>query len=168
MAGAVLAVAVAGADVNTTPALAAPTIPLPAAASVLAAGTASIDVGGISITGQLGNLTCDELINPYAVGEEIPYSLDVANNGSQTKTVPPVSGTGVPFLPVRGSGNCRWSSLAAGTNSTCATPSHTVSVANLAAGFLTAATSWKVGDEMKPLATSPVAPRPTSSQQCLS
>lgn len=56
----------------TTPALAAPTIPLDAAASVLAAGTAELDFSGLTISGQVGDASRDVLINPYTVGRKYP------------------------------------------------------------------------------------------------
>ena len=157
-AGAVLATVVA-AGVMTTPALATPSVPLDAVASVLAAGTAAIDLGGISITGQLSNVTRDILLNPYTVGEKIAYSFTVENKGSQTVTVLPVSGAFVPFVPADGAGNCRWMGLTAGAKYTCATPRHTVTEADLAAGFFTTTTTWTVGNETKTLQTPPVALR---------
>lgn len=143
----------------TTPALAAPTIPLDAAASVLAAGTAELDFSGLTISGQVGDASRDVLINPYTVGEEISYSFKVANNRSQTVTVVPVSGSFAPFVPADGAGNCRWAGLSAGANYTCATPKHTVTAADLAAGSFATATTWRVGNESKTLSTAPVALR---------
>ncbi|MDD0859273.1 hypothetical protein NHF46_19185 [Arthrobacter alpinus] len=159
VAGAVLAVVVAGVGVMTAPALAAPNIPLDAAASVLAAGTAELDFSGLTITGHLGDVSRDVLINPYTVGEEISYSFKVANNRPQTVTVVPVSGSFAPFVPADGAGNCRWTGLGAGANYTCATPKHTVTAADLAAGSFATATTWQVGNESKTLSTAPVALR---------
>lgn len=154
-----MAVVVAGVGVMTAPALAAPNIPLDAAASVLAAGTAELDFSGLTITGHLGDVSRDVLINPYTVGEEISYSFKVANNRPQTVTVVPVSGSFAPFVPADGAGNCRWTGLGAGANYTCATPKHTVTAADLAAGSFATATTWQVGNESKTLSTAPVALR---------
>lgn len=159
VAGAVLAVAVVTGGAITVPAVGAPSIPLDASASVLAAGTAELNISGITVTGQLGDVTRDVLRNPYAVGEQIPYHFKVKNNRAQSATVVPISGKFVPFVPAHGAGNCRWMNLNAGAEYACKAPKHTVTEADLAAGFFAAATTWQVGSETKELASPPVALR---------
>ncbi|MHA7268169.1 M66 family metalloprotease [Arthrobacter sp. HLT1-20] len=152
LAGAVLAVLVG----STLPATAAPAVPLNASAFVLAAGTAAIDISGVSITGQLTDVTRDVLLNPYTVGEKVNYTFKVSNTRAQTVTVVPLSGNFKPFIPADGGGNCRYINLPAGASYNCTTAKHTVTAADLAAGYFNTTTSWQVGAESKTLSTPPV------------
>lgn len=138
---------------GTLPATAAPAVPLNASAFVLAAGTAAIDISGVSITGQLTDVTRDVLLNPYTVGEKVNYTFKVTNSRAQTVTVVPLSGDFKPFIPADGGGNCRYMNLLAGASYNCTTAKHTVTAADLAAGFFNTTTSWQVGSETKTLST---------------
>ncbi|POH74248.1 M66 family metalloprotease [Arthrobacter glacialis] len=135
------------------PATAAPAVPLNASAFVLAAGTAAIDISGVSITGQLTDVTRDVLLNPYVLGEKVNYTFKVTNSRAQTVTVVPLSGGFKPFVPADGGGNCRYVNLLAGASYTCATAKHTVTAADLAAGSFATTTSWQVGSESQTLST---------------
>ncbi|WP_449373930.1 M66 family metalloprotease [Arthrobacter psychrolactophilus] len=157
LTGVALAVLVAAG--TAVPVAATPVSAPNASAFVLAAGTAAIDISGVSITGQLSDVTRDALVNPYVVGEKVNYTFKVSNNRAETVTVVPVSGSFAPFVPADGAGNCRYVNLLAGANYTCATAKHTVTAADLAAGFFTTTTSWQVGTETKTLSTPAVALR---------
>lgn len=154
----------------TTAALAAllgGTLPVPAtaapvpatAAGILAGGTASIEINGVSITGQVSDASRDVLTQPYTVGEQVAFKFTVRNGGAQTQTVTPVAGNFTPFRPADGAGNCRWINLAAGASYTCTTAKHTVTEEDLAAGVLITATSWQVGQLTKELPTPTLALR---------
>lgn len=140
-------------------AVAAPAVPLNASAFVLAAGTAAIDISGVSITGQLTDVTRDVLLHPYVLGEKVNYTFKVSNTRAQTVTVVPLSGDFKPFIPADGGGNCRYTNLLAGASYSCTTAKHTVTAADLAAGFFNTATSWQVGAESKTLSTPAVSLR---------
>lgn len=157
--GAVIAAVLAGAGTVPLVAAAAPAIPLNSAAAVLAGGAASVDISGVTVTGQLSDTARDVLVNPYAVGEQIAYNFTVKNNRSTAVTVEPTAGAFRPFVPADGAGNCRYINLTAGSSYNCTTARHTVTAADLTAGFFDAASTWKVGTESKTLSTPKVSLR---------
>ncbi|MFQ4148273.1 M66 family metalloprotease [Arthrobacter sp. LAPM80] len=144
-------------------AMAAPAVPPDAAASVLAAGTASLDIAGVTISGQLSDVTRDVLVNPYTVGEKVNYTFTVKNTRAQSVTVVPASGSFAPFVPADGPGNCRWMNLTAGAGYNCTTAKHTVTAADLATGFFATTTTWQVGADTETLATPAVALRASAA-----
>lgn len=154
-AAALTGLVVAGAP----PATAAPDIPLNAAAAVLAAGTTSIDISGITITAQPSDVTRDVLVNPFTQNEQLGVTFKVRNTRSTTVTVVPTAGDFIPFTPNHGQGNCRWTNLAPGASYECVKPKHTVTAADLAQGYFQPVTSWQVGGETKTLTTPAIALR---------
>lgn len=95
------------------------------------------------ITGVRSDGGRDLATDPYARGEQVPYTFHVKNTSDQTVTVTPESGAFAPFLPP-GAGNCRYQSLAAGAEYTCTTARHTVTRADVARGYFVGTTTWSV------------------------
>lgn len=96
-----------------------------------------------TIVGQRADGGRNLAANPYTVGEQVPYTYTVTNTAPFTESIAPVSGPFAPFVPP-GAGNCRFNNLAAGANYTCATPLHTVTQADLDAGFFQATSTWDI------------------------
>jgi len=159
IAGVVLSLAVAGSALGAVPAAAAPGVPPTAAAAVLAAGTAAVNLDGVSVTGQLDDVARDVLLRPYTAGEKVKYAFVVRNNGTKTVTVAPVSGPFTPFVPADGGGNCRYINLKPAASYTCASARHTVTQAEIDAGSFATASQWQVGAATKTLPTPPVTVR---------
>ncbi|MFE5409461.1 exo-alpha-sialidase [Microbacterium sp. NPDC056569] len=98
---------------------------------------------GATITGARADASRDLAADPYAVGEQVPYSFRVDSTSPVTSTVAPTSGRFAPFVPP-GAGNCRFTGLAAFAGYDCATPRHTVTQADLDRGYFDATSSWTV------------------------
>ncbi|MDU0326495.1 exo-alpha-sialidase [Microbacterium sp. KSW2-21] len=96
-----------------------------------------------TITGARADGSRNLTTTPYRVGEQVPYTFRVQNTSSTTITVTPTSGDFSPFLPP-GTGNCRWTNLAANGAYTCSTPRHTVTQADLDRGYFVADTVWSL------------------------
>jgi sialidase-1 len=93
------------------------------------------------ITGQRGDAGRDLTLQPYAAGEQVPYTFAVTNSGPLTTTVTPTAGNFSPLVP-EGAGNCRWRNLAPAGRYSCTTPRHTVTQAEVDQGFFMPLTSW--------------------------
>lgn len=96
-----------------------------------------------TITGARTDTARDLAADPYAVGEQVPYSFHVDNASPGTVAVIPVSGDFAPFVPP-GAGNCRYMVLPVDAGYTCATPRHTVTAEDLSRGYFDADTTWRV------------------------
>lgn len=103
--------------------------------------TSSIDL--VHITGARNDSGRNVSTNPYAAGDTVAYKFTVTNTSSSTVTVTPTAGNFSPLVP-SGTGNCRYSNLAAGASYTCTTPRHTVTAAEAAQGYFTPDTTWSV------------------------
>ena len=103
-------------------------------------------VSGVTVSGNRTDTARNISTNPYAAGENVPYSFAVQNTGASTVTVTPTAGNFTPFLPP-GTGNCRFSNLAAGAGYTCTTPGHTVTAADVDRGYFVPDTSWTVSED---------------------
>ncbi len=97
---------------------------------------------GLTITGSAA--ARDVVANPYAVGEQVAYSLNVTSTSNVTAASVPVSGSfDSGFLPPTAP-NCRFLTLAAGAAYTCTTPRHTVTAADVAKGFFTPTATFTI------------------------
>ncbi|MBS1905873.1 MAG: exo-alpha-sialidase [Actinobacteria bacterium] len=93
------------------------------------------------ITGARADAGRDLAAQPYALGEQVPYSFSVENKTPITTTVTPASGAFAPFAPP-GAGNCRYQNLTGLGGYVCATPRHAVTQDDLDRGFFDAGTGW--------------------------
>lgn len=151
-----LAVAAATVMLGSTmavPAGAAPPLPPDASGTVLAAGTATADIAGVAISGRPSDVARDVLLDPYSVGEKVTFTFTVVNNRPETVTVVPTGGRFAPFVPSDGAGNCRYMNLRADASYNCTTAKHTVTAAELDAGFFDPATTWQVAGQTQTLAS---------------
>lgn len=96
-----------------------------------------------SIEGSRADAGRDLAANPYAVGEQVPYQFRVTSTSPFATTVAPTAGDLRPLVPP-GSGNCRWSNLAAFGSYTCTTPRHPVTQEERDRGFFWATSTWSV------------------------
>ncbi|MGA7207027.1 MAG: exo-alpha-sialidase [Specibacter sp.] len=103
----------------------------------------SAAIAGVSIAGVRNDPGRNIATNPYSAGETVAYKFTVSNTTAATVAVVPTAGNFAPFLPP-GTGNCRYSSLAAGAGYTCSTPLHTVTAAEAAQGYFIPDTSWNI------------------------
>lgn len=94
-----------------------------------------------TITGARADQGRDLPAQPYAVGDQVPYTFTVKNSTPLTTTVAPTAGAFAPLVPP-GPGNCRYQNLAGLAGYSCATPRHTVTQDDLDRGFFDATTSW--------------------------
>ncbi|WP_181149928.1 exo-alpha-sialidase [Arthrobacter sp. MYb227] len=120
------------------------------AQSNVRATVAGKEVTGLEIEGFRANTDRDLTVNPYTVGEKVPYSFKVTSASNIAQWVVPTEGNFAPFAakPVgeaSPAGNCRFGNLAAETSYTCTTPRHMVSSEELADGFFTPLTKWTAG-----------------------
>lgn len=122
---------------SATPSL-TKTVPFTGAAVALRDGLVSADISGAR-----ADVGRDPATQPYATGEQVPYTFTVANTSPLATKVVPTAGNFSPFLP-EGAGNCRYSVLPAGQSYMCATPRHTVTAAEAAQGYFTPLTTWEV------------------------
>lgn len=95
------------------------------------------------ISGQRADTGRDLTADPYAAGEQVPYSFRVDNATPGTVTVSPVAGPFTPFV-APGAGNCRYQNLPKDGGYTCATPRHTVTQDDVDRGYFTADTTWRL------------------------
>ena len=93
------------------------------------------------IAGQRADAGRDLAVQPYAAGDQVPYTFTVANSGPLTTTITPTAGNFSPLVP-EGTGNCRWRNLAPAGTYNCTTPRHTVTQAEVDQGFFVPQTSW--------------------------
>ncbi|WP_264030960.1 sialidase family protein [Cellulosimicrobium sp. SH8] len=77
----------------------------------------------------------------YAVGDVVTYSFTVTNLSDAVTTVSP-TGDLERFDPARGAPNCRYRDLAPRAAYTCTSARHTVTQADLDAGFFAPSTTW--------------------------
>ncbi len=122
---------------SATPSL-TKTVPFAGAAVALRDGLLAADISGTR-----SDVGRDLATQPYAAGELVPYSFNVANTGPLLEKVVPTAGNFSPFVP-DGPGNCRYSALPAGQDYTCATPRHTVTAEEADQGFFIPKTTWEV------------------------
>ncbi|WP_432397331.1 sialidase family protein [Pseudarthrobacter sp. L19] len=109
--------------------------------SAAQAGTATI--AGVTVNGSATNTTRNVGTTPYTVGEQVSYQFTVKNNAGTAVDVIPTAGNFAPFVPP-GTGNCRYTGLAASASYLCSTPKHTVTSADLSLGYFVPDTSWNV------------------------
>ena len=100
-------------------------------------------VAGVEISGTPSDTARNLATNPYTAGEAVTYSFKVTNKNSGTVAVTPSTGNFTPFV-APGTGNCRYTALAAGAAYNCSTPRHTVTAAEVAQGYFVPDTSWAV------------------------
>ena len=93
----------------------------------------SITVGG----GQVTNPQSDG----YQVGDVLQYSYTVTNLSAAVTTVSP-TGNLEQFDPAQGAPNCRYTNLAARGSYTCTSARHTLTSADITAGFFAPTTTW--------------------------
>ena len=98
---------------------------------------------GLDVVGSRTDTNRDLAVNPYGVGELVPYQFVVTSLSNVTSNVAPVSGNFAPLLPPA-AGNCRWNGLSTWANYTCKTPRHAVTADELAEGFFVPVTTWEV------------------------
>ncbi|CAM3316305.1 Sialidase precursor [Arthrobacter ulcerisalmonis] len=122
---------------SATPSL-TKTVPFTGAGVALRDGLVSADISGAR-----ADVGRDLATQPYAAGEQVPYTFTAANTSPLATKVVPTAGNFSPFVP-EGAGNCRYSVLPAGQSYTCATPRHTVTAAEAAQGYFTPSTTWEV------------------------
>lgn len=96
---------------------------------------------GATVTGARNDAGRDLAAQPYQAGEQVPWTFSVANSSPFTETVAPTAGNFAPLVPP-GSGNCRWTNLAPFAGYDCATPRHTVTADEAAAGFFVPQSTW--------------------------
>lgn len=96
-----------------------------------------------AITGSRGDTGRDLAADPYAVGEQVPYTFRVDNASALATTVTPTAGAFAPFTPP-GPGNCRFQNLAGGAGYTCATAKHVVTQDDVDRGYFDATTTWSL------------------------
>lgn len=123
---------------STTPSL-TKTVAFTGAAVALRDGLVAAD-----ISGSRADVGRELASQPYAAGEQVPYTFTVKNTSPLVEKVVPTAGNFSPFLP-EGPGNCRYSSLAAGQGYQCTTPRHTVTAEEAGQGYFVAASTWEVG-----------------------
>lgn len=100
-------------------------------------------VADAEIVGTRTDADRDLATDPYALGEQVPYSFRVDSRSPVTMAVVPASGDFAPFVPP-GPGNCRFLALAPSAGYDCATPRHTVTQADLDRGYFVADTTWRL------------------------
>ncbi|MEA9984364.1 sialidase family protein [Subtercola sp. RTI3] len=103
----------------------------------------SATISGVSIVGARADAGRDVAASPYAAGDTIAYRFAATNTTATTVSVAPSSGNFTPLV-APGTGNCRYSSLAAGASYTCTTPTHTVTAAEASQGYFVPDTTWGV------------------------
>ncbi|WP_051191870.1 exo-alpha-sialidase [Microbacterium luticocti] len=95
------------------------------------------------VTGERGDAARDLATDPYAVGDQVPYTFHVENTSPVTTLVAPTAGNFAPFVPP-GPGNCRYSALAGFASYDCAFPRHTVTQDELDQGFFVPQSTWSL------------------------
>lgn len=98
---------------------------------------------GATIVGSRADGSRDLAAQPYAAGDQVPYSFRIDSTSPVAATVAPTNGDFQPLVPP-GAGNCRWTNLAPFAGYTCATPRHTVTADEVAQGFFAPRTTWTV------------------------
>jgi sialidase-1 len=116
---------------------------LTASTPVTITGGATESIVGAEISGHRGDTGRDLAIDPYQVGDAVPYTFAVASTGNVSEAVVPTSGNFAPFVPP-GPGNCRFLVLRVWGSYLCTTPRHVVTADELAQGFFVPLTTWQV------------------------
>ncbi|MFJ4287477.1 exo-alpha-sialidase [Paenarthrobacter nicotinovorans] len=119
--------------------------------------TATVPVApqvGLTITGTAP--TRDVLANPYQVGEQLSYSLNVKSTSNVTANSVPLSGTfDSGFLPPSAP-NCRYNNLAAGASYNCTTAKDVITAADLERGYFVPEASFSITSSTTPSLTKTV------------
>lgn len=126
-------------------ALGASTLSIPVQLTVT--GGATTNIVGLDIKGAAGEPTRNLTTNPYAVGNNVPYTFNVSSLSNIGVNAVPTAGNFSPLVPADlggavNAGNCRWNNLAVGASYSCATPRHLVTADELADGFFVPNSTW--------------------------
>ncbi|MFC8039473.1 exo-alpha-sialidase [Paenarthrobacter sp. NPDC057355] len=120
--------------------------------------TATVPVApqvGLTITGTAP--ARDVVANPYQVGEQLSYSLNVKSTSNVTANSVPLSGTfDSGFLPPSAP-NCRYNNLAAGASYNCTTAKHVITAADVERGYFVPEASFSITSSTTPTLTKTVA-----------
>lgn len=96
---------------------------------------AAADAVGLSITGAAADSSRNVDTNPYAVGDQVGYTLRITSTATVTTDAVPTAGNfDLGFLPPNAP-NCRWRNLAPGAAYNCTTPKHTVTQEDVDRGY---------------------------------
>lgn len=102
------------------------------------------NIGGVLYSGVRTDTARDLNSNPYLVGEVVSYTYTITNTNAVTVSQSPTAGNwDGNFLPPNAN-NCRYKTLAPGQTFNCTWARHTVSAADLAAGYFVPWASWTV------------------------
>nr|WP_295083773.1 hypothetical protein [uncultured Roseateles sp.] len=101
-------------------------------------------IGGVRYSGVRTDTARDLNANPYTAGEVVSYKYTITNtNAEQVYQAPTAGNWDANFLPPNAN-NCRYQALAAGQTFNCTWARHTVTAADVAAGYFLPIATWSV------------------------